>query len=114
MTRTAALPLILLLIAVAWPTGCASTDGKSYPETNGLEFKDNVSEIEGKYEIFGEIRAEGPKGCTREFLMRQMVKQGMERGADVIVVGELQNEDLKTEHGRKPISFAIGRLVKYK
>jgi hypothetical protein len=115
MTRIISLTLVLLLAAAALPIGCASSSGgKSYPETYGLQFMDDESQLEGDYEIFGEIRAEGPRASTRDSLKRQLAPEGMERGADVILVGKLQHEDRKTDYGRERIAFLIGRLVKYK
>lgn len=114
MTRTAVSILILMLLAVALPIGCGSTGGKSYTETSSLQILENASEIDGKHEIFGELRIEGTRGCSIDFLKRQAAREGMERGADAVLIGEMKDEDVKTEDGRKRLSYVIAKLIKYK
>ena len=79
---------IAILVAAFILTGCVSAEymGKTYPPTDHVDIFFSFDDIEGDYEVMGEIRAEAAEFLSMEKIQNKLMEEAMAKGGDAIVI----------------------------
>ena len=85
-----------LLMAVVLLAGCTSVDyvGKTYAPTTNVDVYMSADDVGRPYDVMGEARAQVdtiPFAKPGQQLQDKLVAQAREKGADGIILGQLQN-----------------------
>jgi len=96
--------ILAILISSFVLTDCTTIKyvGDTYEKTNQLKVFYSFNEIEGKYKVFGHIVNSGSKTYfDTDDLMNELKKEAMNRGADAIVVTNIDIEKSDNSESEK-------------
>ena len=83
--------LFLMSLAFYFLVACATTDyvGETYTTTSHVDVFFDASEIQRPYKTMGTAKTEGTEYLTFEAIEQQLVTDAMSKGADAIVIDDM-------------------------
>ena len=101
--------LLLAALIILGLNACVSVDylGKQYTPTTRVDMYFEEADIEKDYEVMGTMQAEAGEFISMESIQEKMLKKAREKGADAILIGDIEKKISGSETNTTEDDFGV-------